>query len=301
MPSIGILMSLAANDMEAQSRIAAFEQALAAVGWRDGANVRINIRWAGGDAARAHSYAKELVALRPDVLVAVSTINTSSLIEATRTIPIVFVAVSDPIGSRFVASWGHPGGNATGIANFWPSMSAKWIQMLKEIAPNVTRIGYLVNPETMIPPAYYMALRGSAQALGIGAVELYVRSAPEIEQALTKLAGHPNSGLIIFPDTFLLRNRALIIDLAARYRLPAVYPYGYFANEGGLFSYGVDVIGEYRQAAAYVSDILHGAKPGQLAVQHPERYELVINLRTAKALGLAVPRTLLATASELIQ
>jgi putative tryptophan/tyrosine transport system substrate-binding protein len=297
---IGVLMSLDETDPETHARVIAFTQSLHELGWTD-RNVEIHFRWISGDPNRAQSFAKELVELQPDVIVGASNVNVTALVQNTSTIPIVFVAVGDPIASGFVASWARPGGNVTGVSNFWPSMGGKWLEILKKIAPNVARVGFIANPATMPPARYFRWIEAAASQFAIGPIAVLVHDASKIEEALAVLAREPNGGLIVPPDPFTIRHRKLIIELAARYRLPTVYPYSYYAKDGGLLSYGVDPIDEYRQAAAYVDRILRGARPADLAIQHPAKYELVINLKTARALGLDVPRALLVRANEVIE
>lgn len=298
---IGALMSLDETDSEAPSRVAALRQGLYELGWSDGHNIRIDFRWMGGDWNRARTFAKELVELQPDAIVGVSSASVTALIQNTRTIPIVFVAVGEPVESGFVGSWAEPGGNVTGISNYWSSMGSKWLEMLKKIAPRVSRVAYVTNPDTMPLARYFSSIKAAAQEFGIEPVVRMVRDSAEIKDVLAEFDHEPNGGLIAAPNAFVIRHRKQIIELASRYRVPAVYPYRYFVNDGGLLSYGVDPVDEYRQAATYVDRVLRGARPADLAVQHPAKFELVINLKAAKALGLSVPRALLVLADEVIE
>jgi putative tryptophan/tyrosine transport system substrate-binding protein len=298
---VGVLMSLDETDSEAPSRLAALRQGLQELGWSDGRNIRIDFRWMGGDWNLARTLAKELVELQPDLILGVSGASVAALVQNTRTIPIVFVAVGEPVESGLVTSWAEPGGNVTGVSNFWSSIGSKWLELLKKIAPRVGRVAFIVNPDTLPLARYFNSIETTAPQFGIEPVYRLVRDSPEIEDALAELGRQPNGGLIAAPDAFVVRHREQIIELALRYRLPAVYPYRYFAHDGGLLSYGVDPVDEYRQAAIYVDRILRGARPADLAIQHPAKFELVINVKTAKALGLTVPRALLILADEVIE
>jgi ABC-type uncharacterized transport system substrate-binding protein len=297
---IGVLMASTADDQEFQARLAAFTQALTQLGWSDGQNLRIDIRWATADDIRRH--AAELAALAPDVLVAgTGTATVAPLLQATRTVPIVFVGVIDPVGAGFVASLAQPGGNATGFTIFEYSMSGKWLELLKEIAPNVTRVAVLRDPAIASGIGQFGAVQIVAPSMGVVLSPVDVRDAGEIERAITTLGHSSNGGLIVTASPLATIHRNLIVSLAARYKLTAVYSARYFAAAGGLISYGGDFLDQSRRAASYVDRILKGEKPADLPVQAPTKYELVINLKTAKALGLTVPPTLLARADEVIE
>ena len=289
MRRIGVLIGLAENDPEAQPRIVAFREELLKQGWAEGRNVQIDFRWADGDAGKTRAFAKELVELQPDVLVAHSTAATAALFHQTYAIPIVFVQVGDPVGSGFVQSFARPGGNVTGFTNHdQATIGGKWLELLKQIAPGVTRVALIFNPETM--PIYVLYLRSVEAAAPSFAVKLVpepARDRGEIERAISTFAREPNGGLLVIPDIFTSSHREPIIAQAARHRLPAIYPFRYFAANGGLMSYGIEPVDLFRQAAAYVDRILRGAKPGSLPVQAPSKFQLAINLNTARALGRA--------------
>jgi putative ABC transport system substrate-binding protein len=298
---IGVLMNVAADDLEGQARIAAFLQALQELGWTDGRNVRIDTRWGGGDAERIRSYAAELVALAPDVILAAGSSIMGPLQQATRTMPIVFANVTDPVGAGYVASLARPGGNATGFTPYEFGMSGKWLELLKEIAPRVTRVAVIRDPTIPGAMGQLGAIQGAASSFGVELRPVGGRDAGEIERAVTAFARMPNGGLIV-PSSLLAQvHRKLIITLAAGHRLPAVYSDRIFVTAGGLISYGPDRVDQYRRAAGYVDRILKGEKPADLPVQAPTKYELVINLKAAKALGLTVPPTVLARADEVIE
>jgi putative ABC transport system substrate-binding protein len=300
MRRIGVLMYLAADDPEGQARLAAFAQALTQLGWSDGRNLRIDTRWANADNVRKH--AAELVALAPDVLLAATgTATVAPLLEATRTVPIVFAIVIDPVGAGFVASLAQPGGNATGFTIFEYSMSGKWLELLKEIAPRLTRAAVLRDPAVASGIGQFGAVQIVAPSLGVGVSPVDVRDAGEIERAVTAFARGLNGGLIVTSSAMALSHRQTIIALAARYKLPAVYSARLYATAGGLISYGPDLIDQFRRAAGYVDRILKGEKPADLPVQAPTKYDLVINLKTAKALSLTMPDTVLARADEVIE
>ena len=302
MRRIGVLSSLAEIDPEAQAWDAAFRKRLIELQWIDGRNVHIDYRWGAGSVDRMQLFAKELVRLNPDVLVTISTPATAALQAETRTIPIVFAWVSDPVGSRFVSSLANPGGNITGFINIEASVIGKWLTLMREIAPQVSRIGFLFNPQTAPFAQYYLyTFRSAAAALAIEAIDAPVHSTEEVEAFMTKLSREAGAGLVIMSDTSMNVYRKTIYSLAERYRLPTIYPYRFFVTEGGLMSYGIDVADLLRGAASYVDRILRGEKPSQLAVQQPTKFELVINAKTAKALGLNIPATLLATADEMIE
>jgi putative tryptophan/tyrosine transport system substrate-binding protein len=296
---VGVLMGIA-DDLEGQARIAVFRQALQALGWSKGRNVQFVYRWSGGDVAHARQFAKELLDLRSDVILANSTPIASAVRETTRTTPTVFVQVSDPVTAGVVQSLARPGGNLTGFTNFEPSMASKWLELVKAIAPNITRVAYLFNPNTA-PLLYASAVETAAPSLSIKLFAAKVRNADEMESVIEQFAREPDGALLVMPDLFTATNRQSIIALAARHRLPAVHPFRYFVAGGGLMSYGTETLETYRQAAAYVDRILKGENPGDLPVQSPTKYELVINLKTARALGLEVPPALLDRADEVIE
>jgi putative tryptophan/tyrosine transport system substrate-binding protein len=296
---VGVLMGIA-DDFEGQARIAVFRQALQALGWSEGRNVQFIYRWSGGNVAHARQLAKELLALRSDVILTNSTPVTVAVRDTTRTTPTVFVQVSDPVGAGIVQSLPRPHGNLTGFTNFDPSTASKWLELLKRLAPNITRVAYLFNPNTA-PLLYANAVETAAPLLSVKSIPAAVHNAVEIERALEQVVREPNSGLLVLPDLFNATNRESIIALAARHRLPAVYPFRYFVTSGGLMSYGTELLDTYRQAASYVDRILKGEQPSDLPVQQPTKFELVINLKTAKALGLTVPNTLLVAADEVIE
>jgi putative tryptophan/tyrosine transport system substrate-binding protein len=300
---VGVLSSIGESDPEAQLMVTAFHQALQDAGWAEGRNLRIDHRWAAGSSGRIREFAKQLVALQPDAIVAHTTPSVAALLKETTTIPIVFVQVSDPIGSHFIANLAHPGGNVTGFTNFEPSMAGKWVEMIKEIAPAVTRIAIVFNPETApyVGRFYQGPFEAAARSLGIEPHANPVHNEREIESAMTALQGQPRSGVIMMPDTFNIVHRERTIALAARYKLPAVYPYRFAVREGGLLSYGVDQVDLFRRAGGYVGRILKGDKPAELPVQTPTKFEIAINLGTAKALGVEVPQTLLVAADEVVE
>jgi putative tryptophan/tyrosine transport system substrate-binding protein len=301
MRRIGVLMSLAADDPEALARITAFVQGLQQLGWTDGRNVRIDVRWAAGNADNFRKYAAELVALAPDVFLANGTPAVVALQQATHTVPIVFASVIDPVGGGFVDSLVRPGGNTTGFPLFEYGLSGKWPELLKQIAPSVTRAAVLRDATITTSVGQFAVIQAVAPSLGVELSPAGVRDAGEIERGVTTFARGSNGGLIVTGSALTVVHRDLIIALAARHRLPAIYPYRYFATSGGLISYGPDSIDPYRRAPAYVDRILKGEKPADLPVQAPTKYELVINLKTAKALGLEIPATVLARADEVIE
>jgi putative tryptophan/tyrosine transport system substrate-binding protein len=298
---IGVLTPFAESDPEGQLRIGAFRQALEKLGWTDARNIRIDYHWAPGDADRLRSYAKKLVGLTPDVILSNSTLMLAALKFETKTVPIVFVSVPDPVENGFVASLARPGGNITGFTNFEYTLGGKWLELLKEIAPRMARVTVIENPGDRASSEYAHAIAAVAPSLGVQLITADVHDATGIERAIGELARQSNAGLIVLPGAFTAIHREAIVALTARHRLPAVYPYRYFVTDGGLISYGVDVVDQYRQAATYVDRILKGEKPANLPVQAPTKYELVINLKTAKALGLDVPLILQQRADELIE
>jgi putative ABC transport system substrate-binding protein len=297
---IGVLMNTTADDPEGQARIAAFHQGLQEWGWTLGRNARIDVRWGAFDADNSRHYATELVALAPEVIVASASAAMGAL-QRMRTVPIVFVSIVDPVGAGFVESLARPGGNVTGFTNFEYGLSGKWLELLKEIAPSVTRATVLREAAVASGVGQYAIIQAVAPSLGVELRPIDLRDPGEIERGVVACAREPNCGLIIVGSPSGAVHRDLIITLAARHRLPAVYPYKYFAHSGGLVSYGPDSVSPFRRAAAYVDRILKGEKPADLPVQAPTRYELAINLKTAKALGLTVPPTLIARADEVIE
>jgi putative ABC transport system substrate-binding protein len=297
---IGVLMNLSENEAAAQGSVAAFRQRLHGLGWTDGRNVRIETRWGAGDASLYGRYAAELVALVPDVILAATTAAVVALKGVTSTVPIVFVGVIDPVGSGLVASLARPGGNATGFSLFEYAIAAKWLELLKEIAPLVTRVAVLRDPTIAAGIGQFAAVQTVA-AIDIELNALGLEKAEEIEPAIAAFAHRSNGGLIVTASGFGANHPDLLTALAARHKLPAIYPFRYFVTAGGLISYGSDLVDPFRRAADYVDRILKGEKPADLPVQAPTRYELVINLKTAKALGLTVPPTLLALADEVIE
>ncbi|MFL6799069.1 MAG: ABC transporter substrate-binding protein [Xanthobacteraceae bacterium] len=298
---VGVLMGLA-EDRESDLRVRAFEQGFEKEGWKLGDDLRFHYRYAAAYPERMRAFARELVGLRPDVIVGHSTPVVAELLRATRKIPIVFVVVADPIGSGFAASIPRPGGNATGFTSLSVSIPGKLLTILKQLTPNVARVGLMFNPESggASYPLYISPFEAAAASFGLEAVGAPVRGPADIEIQMAGLARLGNAGLVVMPDNMLTVHREAIISLAAQLRLPAVYPYRYFAQAGGLMAYGVDVTDLFHRAPEYVSRILRGAKPGELPVQAPTKFELVINLSTAKALGLEVPKVLLAGADELL-
>jgi putative ABC transport system substrate-binding protein len=300
---IGLLIPFAESDEEAQAQIAAFQEALRTLGWNEGRNVRIDYRWAAQDTARIRTFAKELVELQPDVILARTTPVTVALLKETRTIPIVFAVVSDPVGDGLVASVARPGGNVTGFTNVDASLGSKWLQLLREITPRIRRVAFMFDPK-MAPGggAYYRRLiEGAAPSVGVQVIATAVHDAADIKRAIEAFAREPNGGLIVLPDVTNVNHRRVTISLAAHHRLPAIYPTDYFAKDGGLISYGTDYLDLYRKAASYVDRILRGAKPNELPVQGPIKFQLVINLKTAKALGLTIPQSLLLRADQVIE
>ena len=301
---IGVLMSYLESDPEAQAWYAAFREGLQKLGWTEGRNIQIDTRWAAPDEAGSmQQFAKELVALKPDLIVSGTTTTTAALLQYTRTISIVFVLVSDPVGSGFVASFSRPGGNVTGFNVSEQTMTGKWLELLKYVAPHVARVAMLFNPVSAAAFAEYWLtpFKAAAPSFGVEAIAAPVRDRSELEPVIAAQAREPNTGLIAMPDSFTDTHRAEITSLAARYRLPAVYPFRLFAEAGGLLSYGLDRSDNFRRAATYVDRILKGEKPSELPVQAPVKFELVINLKTAKALGLTVPPRLLTSADEVIE
>jgi putative ABC transport system substrate-binding protein len=301
MRRIGVLLPAAADNAEFQARLAAFLQGLAQLGWTDGRNVRIDTRWATANAAEIRRHAAELAALAPDIILAHGALTVGPLLQATRTVPVVFPVVADPVGAGFVDSLARPGGNATGFMNFEYSIGGKWLELLKEIAPGLMQVVVLRDPATPTGIGQFGVIQAVAPSLRVEVNPVNVRDAPEIERAIVAFARAPNGGLIATAVAEVSRHRDLIIALAARHKLPAVYVERSFVAAGGLISYGPDQVDQYRQAAGYVDRILKGEKPSDLPVQAPTKLETVINLKTAKALGLEIPASVLARADEVIE
>ena len=301
MRRIGVLMTLAADDPEGLARIKAFQEGLKGAGWVDGDNVKVDYRWSASDANLTRTHAAALMGLAPDVLVAHASGATAALQQATRTVPIVFVQGVDPVGAGFVESLSRPGGNTTGFSSFEYQISGKWLELLREIAPRIARVGVVRDTTTAAGAGQLGAIQAVASSFGVQLSPIGVSDTGAMERAIGAFAREPNSGLVVTTSTLASLHRDKIIAVADQHRLPAVYPYRYFTVNGGLLSYGIDILDLYRRTATYVDRILRGAKPADLPVQQPTKFELVINLRTAKALGLAVPPTLLARADEVIE
>jgi putative ABC transport system substrate-binding protein len=301
MRRIGILMNRAASDAEGQARLATFKQGLEQLGWNEGRNVRIDIRYGEDKSELERKYAAELVALAPDIILASGTMSVTALQALSLSIPIVFAAVADPVGAGFVECMGHPGGNTTGFMIFEYSLGGKFLELLRQVAPNVTRVAVLRDPTNPGLVATFGAVRGAAQLLGVEVSPVDTRTADQIERGVAAFAGSGNGGLIVMPGPTASVHGALIVALAARYKLPAIYPFRYNVTGGGLICYAADYVEQFRPAAAYVDRILKGEKPADLPVQAPTKYDLVINLKTAKALGLNVPNTLIGRADQLIE
>jgi putative ABC transport system substrate-binding protein len=303
MRRVGVLMGISASDPDYQRYVSAFTQELQNLGWRDGNNLHLEYRFAVGEAGFAQAFAKELVEQHPDVIVAHTTPIVTALMRETHTIPIVFISVADPVGGGFVRSFAAPGGNITGFTNIESSMSGKWLELLKEMSPQLKRVAAIFNPDTA-PTGGQFFLRpfeAVAASLAIEPIASPVRNVAEIETAIATLVREPGAGLIVMPDVFGTVHREPIVALAAKYRLPAVYPFRFFATTGGLMSYGVDVVDMWRRAAPYVNRIIRGEKPADLPIQAPTKFQLVLNLKTAKTLGLTIPPTLIALADEVIE
>jgi putative tryptophan/tyrosine transport system substrate-binding protein len=299
---VGVLMGYAENDPAAQSEVATFRGALAKLGWTEGSNLRIELRWGTGNADKVRRFAKELVDLRPDVILSQTTVVTDALARETKTIPIVFVTIGDPIGSRFTTSLARPSGNITGFTAFEPTLAGKWVELLKEIAPRTVHVALLSNQATGSPLQFFMpSIQAAASSFAIEVSTAPVHTKDEIEGVIAAQARNPGGGLIAMPSAFNVTNRDLIIALAARYGVPAIYFNRLFANSGGLINYSPDYAEQFRQAPEYIHRILKGAKPADLPVQQPTKYELIINLKAAKALGLDVPLHLQQIADEVIE
>jgi len=301
MRRIGVLMSGDENDPVWKPRLSAFTQALADLGWTDGRNVRMDLRWNGDDNNRSRALAQELVGLQPEIIVTYGTPATVALQRETRTIPIVFASVADPVAGSIVGRLDRPGGNITGFANIEVSMGGKWLEVLLEIAPGLKRVLIMFNPDTTPGPTFMPPFETAARSLKIAPIIAPVHSDAEIEAAIVGLGREPGGGLVVMADTFMSGHRAPLIMAAARNNVPAVYPQSVFVRDGGLLSYGIDQVDNWRRAAAYVDRILRGAKPGDLPVQFPTKFEMVVNLKTAKALGLTVPQSILLAADEVIE
>jgi ABC-type uncharacterized transport system substrate-binding protein len=302
MRRIGVLMGIAESDPEGQARLEALQQGLRELGWMDGRNLRFDIRRTAGDPEQMRPFAKELVELKPDLIVAVTTPAVAALLQETRTIPIVFVQVIDPLGRGFISSLARPGGNVTGFVTFEFSMGGKWLETLKQVAPRIVRVALVFHPQTApFSGSFVRVIEAAAPFFAVETNVMPVHNGAELESAVAAFAAKPGGGLIILPDLFNTSHRDTIVVLAARHRMPVVYPFRYFATSGGLISDGVDTGDLYRRSASYVDRILKGAKPGELPIQAPSKFELVINMKTAKALGLDVPPMLLARADEVIE
>jgi putative ABC transport system substrate-binding protein len=300
---IGVLMELAADEPQARANIAALQRALYKLGWSQGSNLAIDYRWAPDDPVLVWKFAKELIQLQPEVIVAHSSPVVATLLGETRNIPIVFVSISDPVGEGFVESFAHPGGNVTGFTNFESSMTGKWVELLKDIAPELSRVGFLFNPQTTAGGGSYFlrAIDAAASVFRVKAVMALVHDDDEIEAAFAALAHEPGAGAVLLPDAFTMAHHLLVVTLAELYRVPTVYGYRFMVERGGLISYGVDVGSLFERAATYVDQILKGAKPADLPVQAPSKFELAVNQKTAKVLGLTIPPMLLTIADKVIE
>jgi putative tryptophan/tyrosine transport system substrate-binding protein len=301
-PRTGVLWPFAENDPEASARVTALRQGLAQFGWTEGRNVQLEHRWSGSDADSIRKLARELVDLRPDLILTSTTPVTAAVLRETRTIPVIFVQVGDPVGSGFVASFPRPGGNTTGFNNLPLTLTSKWLELLMEVVPRTVRVMCLFDPPTApYAQRFFEVFKAAASSIGVEAVASPVHEPAEIETVIAAFAREPDSGLIVLPSAFMLTNRDLVVALAAQHRLPAVYPYRYFTTRGGLISYGNVAADAYRQAATYIDRILRGAKPADLPVQMSVKYELVVNLKTARAMGLTIPESFLVRADEVIE
>ena len=298
---IGILMGIAENDPEGQARVAAFRQGLQDLKWVEGRNIRIDLRWGTGDATRVKAHAAELVSLAPNVILATNTPTVRALQQATRAIPMVFAGLADPVGDGAVTSLSKPGGNITGFSSFDAAIAGKWLQLLKEISPNIVRVAVIFNPDTAPHSIFMPALEAAASSVALKLIRATVRDTAAIENAIATLGREPGGGLVVMPDVFVTGHRELVIAVAARNRVAAVYPFRFWVAQGGLLAYGPDIVDQYRRVATYIDRILQGAKPADLPVQAPTKFELAINLRTAKAVGLTIPQSLLVRATEVIE
>ncbi len=301
MRRVAVLMGYAVSDPAAQAQVAALREGMKEAGWEEGRNIRIDVRFPGGDANAVRTILRELMSLTPDVLVTNTNLVTEVVQAEVRTIPIIFISVGDPVGSGFVGNEAHPNGNLTGFANWEPSMSGKWLELLEEIAPEIERVGFLVHPETPASFGMFKFAEVLTPAPKVKVVPLGVHDADEIKRAMTAFATGGNGGIIVIPHAVTLTNRDLIVALAARLRLPALYPLAFYAEAGGLISYGFDTVTQFHRGAEYVDRILRGAKPADLPVQYPTKFQLVVNLQTAKALGLSIPESFLQRADEVIE
>jgi putative tryptophan/tyrosine transport system substrate-binding protein len=301
MRRIGVLMGIGQSDPEGQSRVMALRQGLEQLNLKDGRNLHIEYRWGAGDASQIRSYAAELVALAPDVILATNTPTVRALQQQTRTISIVFVSVSDPVSDGFVASLSKPGGNITGFSTYEPGMAGKWVQFLKQVAPDVVRVAVIFNPETAAHSLYLPSLESAAPSFGVTIVPAPVRGPDEIQAVFSSLARERGGGLVTIPDSFTVVHRAMITRFAEQHRVPAIYALLPFARSGGLLTYATDTVSQYRQAASYIDRILKGERPADLPVVQPTKLALVINLKTAKAIDISVPDPLLALADEVIE
>jgi ABC-type uncharacterized transport system substrate-binding protein len=302
MRRVGVLMAVAKSDADARKGIAIFQQELQELGWTDGQNVRIDYRWGDADPDRIQALAKELVELHPDVLVGHSTPSAKGLLKQTRSIPIVFLTVTDPLGQGLVSSLSHPSGNITGFSVFEISLGTKWLETLKQIAPSIRRVTAIFNPDTAPYYGLYLqSINAGVSSLAVESVPVPVHSEADIERAIRKIGGEPDNGLFVLPDSHNIVHRKRIIELAAEYRLPTIYYFRYFATDGGLIAYGPDEMDLFQRTAGYVNRILKGASPADLPVQQPTKFELVINLKTAKAIGIQIPVSLLARADEVLE
>ena len=301
MRRIGVLMGYPEGDLQAQAGVNALRKGLQNLGWIEGRNIQSDYRWAGPDAEKARTFAKELTGMTPDVIVSSTNQVTAILQQETRTIPIVFAFVGDPVGSGFVQSLSQPGGNLTGFANFENSIGSKWLELLREIAPKAKRVGFIYCPSAAPNVGFFHAAQTAAPSSGVALIPLPVNNAADIERGVTAFAAEPDGGLIVAPHAVTLGNRDLIEELALRYRLPAVYSDRYFAESGGLISFGNNTPDLFGRAASYIDRILKGAKPAELPVQLPTKFELIVNLKAAKAIGLSVPPTILSRADDVIE
>jgi putative tryptophan/tyrosine transport system substrate-binding protein len=299
---IGVLSGLPENDPEGHARIAAFQEALEKLGWKEGRNIRFDVRWATPEIKTIQRLAEELVALQPDLIVTQNTPGTAAILQQTRAIPVIFVNIVDPVGSGLVANFLRPGGNVTGFVSLESTIVGKWLELLKGIAPRVARVAVLFNPATASFAEYYLTpFKVAVRSFAVEAIAAPVRDLDALETTIADLGGKPNSGLIVMPDSFLITHRAVVTSLAARHRVPAVYPYRHFTEVGGLLSYGNDQLDNYRRAASYADRILKGEKPSELPVQAPVKFEMTINLNTAKMLNLEMPPDIVALADEVIE
>jgi putative tryptophan/tyrosine transport system substrate-binding protein len=301
MRRVGVLMGYAETDPSAQAQVEALRQELQKLGWEEGRSIRVDVRFPGTDVGRVRAMLMELISLTPDVLVSNTNLVTAVVQAEVRTLPIVFISVGDPVRSGFVNNEARPNGNLTGFANWEISMSGKWLELFKEVVPQVERVGYMMHPESPASVDFFKFAEARAPALKVKLVGLGVHDAEEIERALTAFAAEGNGGLIVSPNVVTFANHNLIVALAARLRLPALYPFAFYAKGGGLISYGFDPVNQFQQGAGYVDRILRGAKPADLPVQYPTKFQLVVNLKTAKALGLTIPPGVLAIADEVIE